>query len=258
MKKLPMLLQGLLLCLVACTAPVAAGERLRVGYFSLPPHVLENGSVSNSPAMAYLNRVLDKTGLQADYQNYPLSRLLNLLRDNQIDAALILARNDDRARYLDYPETPFLSTQPAFAVSAGKPISTLEQLRSTRPLVIGIWQGGYRSPTLDSLDASLIPIAGDDIAPRGLRMLSMGRIDAFFSPDIHSIRSVVRKTGLGEHIVVIPVPDEKTSLYTVFSSEAGKRYKRRYQEALSAMRREMPYEKFLLQLLSEPPPPPQN
>lgn len=258
MKKLLLLLQGLLPCLFACLVLPAAAEQLRVGYFSLPPHVLENGSASNSPAIAYLNQVLDKAGLQADYQNYPLSRLLNLLRDNQIDAALILARNDDRARYLDYPETPFLSTQPAFAVSAGQQISTLEHLRSTRPLIIGIWQGGYRSPTLDSLDASLIPIAGDDIASRGLRMLSMGRIDAFFSPDIHSIRSVVRKIGPGEHIVVIPVPDEKTSLYTVFSSEAGKRYKRRYQEALNAMRREMPYEKFLLQVLSAPPPPPRN
>ncbi|NML24241.1 substrate-binding periplasmic protein [Zoogloea dura] len=251
-----MLPWALLLCILSCSA--AAAERLRVGYFSLPPHVIENGSASNSPAIAYLDKVLDRAGLQADYQNFPLSRLLNLLRDNQIDAALILARNDDRARYLDYPETPFLSTQPAFAVTTGKAFASLEGLRSTRPLIIGIWQGGYRSPTLDSLDASLVPIAGDDIASRGLRMLSMGRIDAFFSPDAHSIRVEIRKTGLGERVVLIPVPDERTGLYTVFSVDAGKRYKRRYQEALSAMRREMPYEKFLLQLLSEPPPPPQN
>ncbi|KAB2970151.1 hypothetical protein [Zoogloea sp.] len=253
MKGFRRLQSAFLLCILTCSAPTATAERLRVGYFSLPPHVLENGSASNSPAIAYLNRVLAKAGLQADYQNYPLSRLLNLLRDKQIDAALILARNDDRTRYLDYPETPFLTTQPAFAVTTGKPFASLEGLRSSRSIIIGIWQGGYRSAILDSLDASLVPIAGDGIASRGLRMLSMGRIDAFFSPDIHSIRTEIRKTSLGDHVIVIPVPDEKTSLYTVFSTEAGKHYKRRYEDALAATRREMPYEKFLLQFLPHPP-----
>ncbi len=251
MRRLRISLWALALCLL--NGGAAAAEPLRVGYFSLPPHVIESGTADGSPAIAYLDQVLDKAGLKADYQNYPLSRLLNLLRDQQLDAALILARNDDRARYLDYPAIPFLTTQPAFAVIAGKPSASLEGLRASRSIVIGIWQGGYHSATLDSLDASLEPIAGDEIASRGLRMLSMGRIDAFFSPDIHSIRAAIRKRRLDERVVVIPVPNEKTNLYTVFSSEAGKRYKRRYEDALATMRREMPYEKFLLQSLAEPP-----
>lgn len=218
-----------LVCALGCSALATATETLRVGYFSLPPHVSESGSAPDSPAIAYLDMVLGKAGLKAKYQNYPLSRLLNLLRDQQLDAALILARSDDRARYLDYPTTPFLTTQPAFAVTAGKHFASLE-----------------------GLDASLVPIAGDEIASRGLRMLSMGRIDAFFSPDIHSIRAEISKRHLNERVVVIPVPNEKTSLYTVFSSEAGKRYKRRYEGALASMRREMPYEKFLLQALPDP------
>lgn len=68
-----------------------------------------------------------------------------------------------------------------------------------------------------------------------------------------SCRAEIRKTRLTERVVVIPVPDERTSLYTVFSSEAGKRYKRRHEEALASVRREMPYEKFLLQSLAKPP-----
>lgn len=241
-----------LVCALGCSALATATETLRVGYFSLPPHVSESGSAPDSPAIAYLDMVLGKAGLKAKYQNYPLSRLLNLLRDQQLDAALILARNEERALYLAYPATPFLTTQPAFAVIAGKPFASLEGLRASRSIIIGIWQGGYRSATLDSLDASLVPIAGDEIASRGLSMLSMGRIDAFFSPDIHSIRAEISKRHLNERVVVIPVPNEKTSLYTVFSSEAGKRYKRRYEGALASMRREMPYEKFLLQALPDP------
>lgn len=245
MRRIRLLSWAFLVCALGCRAPATATETLRVGYFSLPPHVSESGSAQDSPAIAYLDRVLGKAGLKADYQNYPLSRLLNLLRDQQLDAALILARTDERARYLAYPTTPFLTTQPAFAVIAGKPFASLEGLRARPSLIIGIWQGGYRSAALDDLDASLVSIAGDDIAARGLRMLSMGRIDAFFSPDIHSIHAGIHKNRLDERVVVIPVSNEKTSLYTVFSSEAGRRYKRRYEDALATMRRELPYEKLL-------------
>lgn len=242
-----------LVCALGCSALATATETLRVGYFSLPPHVSESGSAPDSPAIAYLDMVLGKAGLKAKYQNYPLSRLLNLLRDQQLDAALILARNEERALYLAYPATPFLTTQPAFAVIAGKPFASLEGLRERPSLIIGIWQGGYRSAALDSLNANLLPIAGDDIAARGLRMLSVGRIDAFFSPDIHAIHAGIRKSHLDERVIVIPVPNEKTSLYTVFSGEAGKRYKTRYEEALASVRRELPYERLLPASTAAPP-----
>jgi hypothetical protein len=68
-----------------------ATETLRVGYFSLPPHVIESGSAEAALPSPIWTRF--STGrAQGGLPELPLSRLLNLLRDQQLDAALILAR----------------------------------------------------------------------------------------------------------------------------------------------------------------------
>lgn len=243
------------LCLVLLFMALDSGaQTLTVGYFDLPPHVLPQGTARNSPAIAYFDQVAAKMGVTVVYQHYPLSRLLSELKANKIDAALILAKNPERVAFLDYPSQPFLVTTPVIVVRQDSPFQTEEQLQAhSDTLAIGIWHGGYQSRIMTKLKGHITRLSGDNVDQRGVNMVSLGRLDAFYCPDILSVQNRSQNSLQGRPVRLIPIPSDGLALYTAFSRQAGRLYKQRYEQSLAATVQQESYESFLAHTLTNLP-----
>jgi ABC-type amino acid transport substrate-binding protein len=224
---------------------VVASEKLRVGYFDLPPHVSTKVATLDNPAIIYLNKILAKGGITATYESIPLSRLLKLLANNEIDAALILGKNSERESYLDFPAINFMTTQPAIVLLSNHRIDSFESLSAALLLTIAAWSGGYHSPLLDTLSHKIVPIYGDNVENRALNMVVQGKVDAFYSPDIWGVRNALSYAGEYKDLKIIPFKNETVPLFTAFSRQAGKIFKPRYETYLNELRAEVSYESLL-------------
>lgn len=230
--------------LLAAQQPV-----LRVGYFYLPPHgYLQDGEPAGY-ALQYFQRLAQLMGVQPSYRQEPLSRLL---KDRQLDMVLYLAGSAERRRQLQFASRPLLLMRGVLVVrqqSSYREIRVAEQLQDMR---IGIWADGYLSPLLASRRSQLDAMSGDDVLERSLQKLTLGRIDAFYSPEPYAVREVLRRRGWQEQFRLLPLPERPVGLYAAFT-ERGRRHLPRYEQALDAAQREQSYADYLqLQLGAAP------
>ncbi|HET8870532.1 MAG TPA: hypothetical protein VFM48_08805, partial [Aquabacterium sp.] len=171
-------LMTLLLPSFACHA-----EPLRMGYFELPPHTTPQGKTGVRPALAYFSQIADQMGVTVQFKAYPLPRLIDLVTHNKLDGALMLARSDERAALLDYPESPFLITHPILLVRTDHPAKQARDVLNQTAAKVGGFKGGYRAISLPDTQCQWIWLSGEDILGRGMTMVHMKRLDGFFSPD---------------------------------------------------------------------------
>lgn len=247
----------LLLLLSVPTLPLAAEETapavFRVGYFDLPPHAFaETESGRRGPAIDYFRLVAARMGLSAvDFKQYPLARLLQELEADRIDMILFLARNDERAARFRYPETPFFDMQPVLVLPIDHPLAAITSAEDLLTLRIGVYLDGYHAPMIKDPRLHLEAVAGDDLVKRSYEMMAAGRIDAFFSPDLESVRFEAARNGRAKAVKFLPLPDSSVGLYAVFSQKSGADYAARYVTALAETRRELPYADFLNRELTQ-------
>lgn len=226
----------LLLCLpFFCMAQPA----LKVGYFDLPPHVFA-AEPATSPALQYFDQLAALMQRQPEYLHAPLPRLLQMLEQHQLDAILLLAKNNERQQQFVYPKTPLLLTTPVLVVRTDNTFS-IATLQQDPALQLGLWPGGYHSAFVKAIKGQQIPISGDRIDERGLSMLTQGRINAFFSPDQISIRYLLQKNNWEKQLKLLPVPDETIEIYTVFSKKSAVELLPAYEKALHTLQAKQPY-----------------
>ncbi len=138
-------------------------------------------------AMQFFDQVAAQMGVEVEYIYYPLAHVLFMLESNRIDAVLMLAKNEKRSKEFVYPSTPMFTTIPAIAVLSNSELKTIDQVVKADSLTIGVWRGGYHSPTLDKNKNTIIELTGNNIASRGLEILARKKVDALFSPDSYPI-----------------------------------------------------------------------
>ncbi len=223
---------------------------LKVGYFDLPPHVSKELQGKSSAAIQYFNQIAQEMGVEVSYQAYPLSRLLQMLQDGQLDAALFLARNPEREQMFTYPQSPIISAQSIFVVSQLSPFQKASDITKEHNLKIGVWKGGYFSKTLTNSNNQLVRLGGANVPARGVDSVIKGKFDAFYSPDRYSIEYQAKKYSKRKMIRIIPNSDETINLYTAFSKKAGAIYLKSYEAALRKVKANQSYEALLDRMLS--------
>lgn len=241
---------GLLALLLASAA--RAEPVLRVGYFDLPPHAQGAGPAEAGLAVRYFERIARQMGVHAEYRSLPLARLLLMLERNELDMALILARNPERAARFSYPARPLLLSHPVIVVRRDGGIRSVQQLRSEAHWQVGIYRGGYQSGLLGELAGTPILLAGEAVTERGMRMVQAGRLDAFFSPDDYAVAHVLRDRLLAQQLRVLAADLAPLPLYSVFSPRAAPRYQAAYEQALARVQAEQPYAALLSEALAAP------
>lgn len=255
------------LMLLLFTLAYAQAETLRVGYFDLPPHVsantetttdseiTANTETNSNAALQYFDQIAAEMGVEVSYQAYPLSRLLQMLDEGKLDAALFLARNPEREKRFVYPQIPLITTQSIFVVSQLSRFHKASDITREHSLTIGVWKGGYYSPTLSNSDNKLIRLSGNNVALRGLESVIRGRFDAFYSPDKYAVEYQAKKHKQRGMVRIIPNANETISLYTAFSQKAGARYVKAYEQALSRVKARRSYESVITQFTANEPKP---
>ena len=226
----------------------AVTETLTVGYFDFPPHTFPKGSGQPSAALAYFDKIAQEMGVAVKYKHYPLSQLVFLLDHQRLDAALFLAKTDARAKLFAYPSMPYFTTNSVFVVPSESNLKSANDIKQKNNLQLVVWEGGFHSPTLTTSKNTLVPLGGNDVAARGIRLVVIGRFDGFYSPDRHAIEYEARTTGKTDSIRILPIPGEDLDIYSVFSKKSAKTYLKRYESALKKVATEIDYETFLINI----------
>jgi ABC-type amino acid transport substrate-binding protein len=229
------------------SAENAAPEKLTIGFFDIPPHAYPPTEKVHGTSMQFFDQVAAQMGVEVEYVYYPLAHVLFMLESNRIDAVLMLAKNEARSKDFVYPSAPMFTVIPAIAVLSNSELKTIDQVVNTDSLVIGVWRGGYHSPTLDKNKNTIIELTGNNIASRGLEILARGKIDALFSPDSESIVYTAKKNDMGKKITIFPITNEPIEVYSVFSKKSAKTYLKRYEDALAKVKNQTTYEAILKQ-----------
>lgn len=216
---------------------------LRVGYFKVPPHAMpDNQGRADGVAVLYFKRVAREMELEEiEFTLLPLARLLSELAKDNIDMALLLAKNPERAAIFVYPERPFCATKPSIALSAALPLERITRVEDLLSLTFHETPGNFRTPIMRDPRLQIEPLTGNDFTRRCFSMILAGRIDACYQPDHYPIQFEAAREPFLAKINVRYLPDPAIGLYSVFSSAAAPLYCRRYEEALSAVKQRQSY-----------------
>lgn len=236
---------------VKSSAQTTGTKALKVGYFDLPPHSDDGTTDAPGAAMIYFNKVAEVMGVKVEYIHLPLSRLTFMLENNRLDAALILAKSDARAKLFAFPSNTLLTTKPVFVVKRNSKLQDWADIQKQHHLKIGVWQGGYHSPNLAANKNVLIPLSGNNVAHRGIELVINERFDAFFSPDSHAVEFEALKHGQLDSIRILPIDNETIPLYTVFTHKSAPIYLEAYEHALKKVKAELAYDTVLQHYLQQ-------
>lgn len=241
-------LRALLAALIVAPLWLSAqSESFRLGYFELPPHT-QNEAGSAGPALHYFDKIAARMQVEVRYLPMPLSRLLKQLENNELDAALILAKSPDRQQLFIYPQQAFFITQGALTVRKSIP-SNLNAFLKNQNYRVALSQQGYQSEQLRSFAGRFVMLSGDNVSARAAEMMEKGRLDAFYEPDIYSLRHSIEHNTFGSALYILELPQDQVPLYTVFSRQGAEKYLQSYQQALQQQAKELGYIDYLTQWL---------
>jgi hypothetical protein len=114
------------LCVLSPLLADVQAKRFQVGYFQVSPHAMPDvQGRAQGVAVAYFKRIVEKMGIaDVHFRLFPLQRLLVALENNQLEMALLFARNPGREAVFVYPRRPFCYTQPDRCVLPAGSLST--------------------------------------------------------------------------------------------------------------------------------------
>ena len=234
---------AMLIVLVLSHAPMAGAEPLRIGYFKVPPHAIPNRQgPPGGVAVMYFERIAREMKLaRYEFILLPLNRLLLALEKNDVDMALLLARNAERAAKFQYPAEAFCMTKPSIAVSIANPLQRIRSTEELLPLSFHETPRNYRTAIMQDPRLNIEPLPGNDFTRRCYAMILAGRVDACYQPDHYPIQFEAAHEDFASEIKILYLPDPPTGLYSVFSRTSAPIYLQRYEMALAALKKRQSY-----------------
>lgn len=203
---------------------------ISVGYFDLAPYTSSDRD-HEGPALQHFRQIAAAMQVEVQFYPYPLPRLLKMLQNNELDAALLLGKTTERAQFLTFPRHPFMMTQPALLLRRSKADASVIALANDPKLRLVYWQDGHRGDWFHSAKATQLPITGDDVAERAIDMVASGKVDAFYAADISPLQYLQQLRPDPAALIIMPIP-EQVGLYTAFSKRGADSLLLRYEAAL--------------------------
>lgn len=227
-----------------------ARDTLRMGFWYIPPHVVE--VIEGKPkgaAISYFEKFiaprLDMTVVW-DESITPPTRLMNQLRQGQKDAMIFLGKTKERTEYLHYPDH-YLEIAQTLAFLKTYPINRVTKVSELYGLRVGFLLGGRLPDVLRDDRIQYDLIAGERLFQRNIEKLLLGRIDAIYAPLTIALSNIVTEMEVGDRVKLIPIEFlEPVLIYTVFSKKTvGEAVVEKYNQALQAAGKERKYEDFV-------------
>lgn len=222
-------------------------ETLKVGFFDLKPLIQttkQTNKEATGPAITYLRSIADKMGVTLLIQKeaLPLDRLLQNLRDGQLDVAVALGKNPERESFLNYPEQPSYWMHSSLMVLKSAPLQQVKTAEELNHLKNGIYSNGYLSPQLRNPQLKTYKLYGSNLIYRSYQMLEHNRFDAMYSPDQFDFQGEATAYQFLDKIRILTHPEPPIGLYTAFSKKTDPKLIKRYEQSLRQM---PPYADYL-------------
>ena len=221
-----------LLAVFTMSAPLLAGsavqaqEILRMGYFDIPPHVVnvEGGAPAGAAISYFKEYIAPHLGIAVDWDSAatPPTRLMDQLRNGGKDAMIFLGKTIERTEYLHYPD-PYLIVPETLAFRKDSPVDNITAVGDLHGLTVGFLVGGRIPEALRDDKIKYDLLAGKRLFERNVEKLLLGRVDAVYAPLSTALVSIIEEMGVGDKVKLIPVEFlEPVRIYTVFSKKTVK------------------------------------
>ena len=225
---------------------VQAQETLSMGYFGLPPHVIQvEDGVPKGAAISYFNEyIAPHLGVPVnwDTEATPPTRLMDQLRKGEKDAMIFLGKTEERTRYYHYPD-PYLIIPETFLFKKEHSVSKITKVSDLHDLTVGFLVGGRIPEQLrdDRIEYDLI--AGKRLFERNVEKLLLGRIDAIYAPLSTALVDIIDEMDVRDQVKLVPIEFlDLVQIYTVFSKETvSEGIVEKYNKALKTATRERRY-----------------
>ncbi len=223
---------GILLCSGSHTL---WAETVRMGYFEIKPHMYLD-SKTGKPAGAsirYFESIAKEMGYDVEWaEALPLPRLLQYLKEGNIDGTLVMTKNPEREEFLWYPDSPYHLMRPIFVVKKDNKLEKIESIADVKGYRVGFLLGGNLTKFIrdHTDDLKMDYIAGQIWAKSNLLKLITGRLDAVYDLNENTMPYEAKLMGIQDQIKIILLPEPPMPLFTVFSkkSERGKALVEKY------------------------------
>ena len=235
---------------LAVREPVQAQQALRIGYWQIPPHVIDvqNGKPRGAAISYFREYIEPRLGMAVvwDRDVTPPTRLMEQLREGQKDAMIFLGKTKERTEYLHYPQ-PYLDIPQTLAFSRNHSIERVNDISQLYGLRVGFLVGGRLPDALRDDRIRYDLLAGERLFQRNVEKLLLGRIDAVYAPLTIALTSIIEQMKVGDRVKVVPIEFlEPVLIYTVFSKKTiGEPVVERYNEALETARSSRGYKDYV-------------
>lgn len=219
----------------------AAAQTFKVGFFDAPPHVTQDkAGAPTGPAVELFKAVSQRMGIKdVSYQELPLSRALASLESGDIDAVLFLSKSPEREAKFFYPAKPYYLSKPSLAVDKKSTLTEVKSPDDLKALKIGTFLGMNLSATMRQPGLTLDAMGGADAYyARNFQKLTMGRVDAVYSPDEMTLAREIKANNLEQTVRIVSLPDEPNKTFTAFHKKHADTLGPKYQAALDAVLKE--------------------
>jgi polar amino acid transport system substrate-binding protein len=210
-------------------------EKIKIGYFKLEPHTISEAN-KHSGALIELweNQFAPAMDVEIEWQGpLPPSRLFAALKDGEINAIALLAKNPDREKTFDFPKEMFFAMEAGIALLKENKLEKINTADDLFGLNLGFFKDGFIPPALKNDKIKWDLVSAPDWQQVNFTKLTGNRIDGAFNPENLSLVYEANKTGLKDKIKVLTVPNTSASLYSVFSKKDNGKFLEKYNQALS-------------------------
>lgn len=225
---------SLIICmLIFGQISLSHANTIKMGYFSLRPHMFEKNGNATGASVTYFEDVAQKMGHTVTWQGpLPLGRLLDMLEKGDIDGTLLFTHNLERTHFLYYPEKPYFLCRNIFVVKKDNRLEKIDSVNDVAGYRVGYMKGmnisGFLRDNTDKL--KLEYVAGINWAEQNIRKVLNDRIDAAYDINHVTMRYEAALLGVEDQLTFIVLPVEPIKCYIVFSKKStrDKKYTDQY------------------------------
>jgi hypothetical protein len=209
-------------------------KTLTVGYFDIPPYsYTSNEGQAIGAAIEFNNSLFkEKLGYKIIYKRFPFVRVINELKDGNIDAALLLGKNDSRSKMFSYPDNHYIEDYNSIVVRASSALNEIRSHSDLNGLRILYIKKGYRSQFMSQGNLDLqTTVFGENYIEQLLKLVMLERVEAAYLPTEWTFKFQAMISGNVDRLKFLRTPEPAEKFYTVFKKNISPELLAKYNKA---------------------------
>ncbi len=227
-------------------------ETIKIGYFKLEPHTMVVDGKHTGALVDYWEKYLAPAmNVKVEWEGpIPPLRLMKKLETGDINVIALLAKNKERAKKFDYPETSFYRMTSAIAVAKDNPLNKINTIEDIIEMKMGFFKKGFKPPVMRDPRIKWEYVNATDWKILNLRKVLKKRLDAAFDAENNTLLYEINKYGFGDKMKVLLIPGTFAGAYSLFSKQDKGRFVNKYNKIHKKVMKKMKYEKLLTEYLN--------